>query len=171
MEGKDQIMAQLEDEFDRWENLLAGLHEQDIIARQLPSDLSIKDVMAHLWAWQQLSIARLEASIIDTVPYYPLDPAGLDPDQEENLERINAAIHSANLDRSWANVYKDWREGYERFMQLAEAIPAEDLMEAGKYAWLGDRPLMAVVEGSYDHHHEEHYGPLVQWLRENGQLG
>jgi ATP-dependent RNA helicase SUPV3L1/SUV3 len=41
--------------------LLASLSESQITTPNLPANLSVKDVVAHLWAWQQLSIARLEA--------------------------------------------------------------------------------------------------------------
>jgi hypothetical protein len=43
----------------RREQLLAGLGEEQITAVQLPSTLSIKDVIAHLRAWQQTSITAL----------------------------------------------------------------------------------------------------------------
>jgi hypothetical protein len=171
MQTKEDWLYQLQDEFDRWENLLAGLDEAYIVARQLPSGLSIKDVIAHLWAWQQLSIARLEAAIDDRAPTYQLHPNALDPDVEENLERINAWIHESNENRSWEDVHVDWQKGYQLLLDLAAAIPAQDLMAEGKYAWLHGQPLVAVLDGSYDHHHNEHYGPLVQWLRENDKLG
>jgi hypothetical protein len=41
-------------------------------------------------------------------------------------------------------------------------------MEPGKYVWLGDTSLSAVLEGSLEHHREEHYEPLREWLRANG---
>ena len=39
-------------------------------------------------------------------------------------------------------------------MQQAEAIPEAELLEEGRYAWLGDYPLMAVLEGTWRHHGE-----------------
>ena len=49
--------------FDRWELLLASLSEKQLTDSNLPSNLSVKDVIAHLWAWQQLSVARAEAAL------------------------------------------------------------------------------------------------------------
>ena len=51
MNDKTQMLAALRQEFDRWEALLAGLSEAQITAPDLPSGLSIKDVIAHLRAW------------------------------------------------------------------------------------------------------------------------
>ena len=52
MNDKKQIITTLKEEFNRWEELLASLSEEQITAPHLPSSLSIKDVIAHLRAWQ-----------------------------------------------------------------------------------------------------------------------
>ncbi len=165
---KQELTALLQDEFARWEKLLSGLSEQRLTARDLPGGLSVKDVIAHLWAWQGLSVARLEAALDNRDPEYQLGPAGLDLDSDENVDRINAWIHEANLDRPWKEVYGDWRSRYQRFLALASKLPEEALMQPARYAWLKDMPLSAVLRGSYLHHHEEHYLPLIDALAEGG---
>lgn len=71
MNMKDHILAALRDQFGRWEKLLASLNEQQITAPHFDMDWFIKDVMTHLWAWQQISIARMEAGILNREPEYP----------------------------------------------------------------------------------------------------
>ena len=164
MNDKEQILANLREEFNRWQDLLAGLSEEEITAPHLPGNWSIKDVMAHLRAWQQRSIARMEAALHDREPDFPRWPAGLDPDSEEDLAQINAWIHETHRDQPWSSVYRDWREGYLRFMELGEAIPEEALLEKGRYPWLEGHPLSLILVSSYNHHHEEHLEPLLVWL-------
>ena len=166
MDDKQQILDNLKDEFKHWEALLSGLSEEQITARQLPSDLSIKDVLAHLWAWQQRSIARMEAAVNNTQPTYPQWPEGLNPGSEEDVDAINAWIHETNLNKPWSSVYRDWREGFLRFIGLTEALSESHLFEAGRYPWLGKHSLSEVAEGTYEHHQEEHYKPLVIWLNQ-----
>jgi len=74
MNGKQQILTTLREDFSRWEELLASMSEEQITAPQLPSNLSIKDVIAHLRAWQQRSIARLEAAVLNRNPSFPGGP-------------------------------------------------------------------------------------------------
>lgn len=38
-------------------------------------------------------------------------------------------------------------------------------MDSNRYPWLKGYALSDVLIGSYDHHHEEHLGPLLEWLR------
>ena len=167
MNEKKQMLTILQAEFDAWEALLAGLSETQIEAAQLPAGLSVKNVVAHLMAWQQRSIARLEAARQGGEPVYPDWPAGLDPESEQDLDRINAWILATYRDQSWRSIHQAWLEGFTRFLELAREIPEKDLLERGRYAWLGEYTLMDVLQGSYDHHHEEHLQPLREWLRNN----
>ncbi len=168
MEDKQQILRMLRDELKRWEGLLAGLSEEQITARQLPGGLSIKDVIAHLRLWQQVSIARLEAGLHDRKPVFPEAPAPFDLETENDVDGINAWIFETYRDRPWSSVYRDWREGFLHFMELGAAIPETDLLDAGRYPWMGGYPLAASLLNSYAHHHDDHFEPLVAWLRKHG---
>jgi hypothetical protein len=48
--------------------------------------------MAHLSAWQKRSIARVAAALLDREPEYPIWPAALDPNLEDNTDPINALL-------------------------------------------------------------------------------
>ncbi len=165
---KAELLRLLGQEFDQWERLLSSLSQDQLVARDLPAGLSVKDVVAHLWAWQGLSVARLEAALDNRDPEYDLGPDGLDPDNDENVESINGWIHATNLDRPWMEVYGNWRRRYLWFLELAEKVPEAALMQPARYPWLKDAPLSAVLRGSYVHHQEEHYEPLLELLRARG---
>ena len=161
---KQHILTALREEFARWEELLAGMSEEQITAPQLPANWSVQDVMAHLWAWQQRSIARLEAALDDREPEFPRWPEA-DPDSEDSPDRTNAWIYATNRELPWSSVYQNWRGGFLRFVELAEAILEKDLLNAERYAWMHGYPLALVLLSSYEHHHVDHYGPLLARLR------
>lgn len=68
---KNHILAVLREELAHWEAVLASMSEEQIAAPLKPSDLLIKDEIAHLWAWQQRSIARMEAALHNREPELP----------------------------------------------------------------------------------------------------
>lgn len=169
MNDKAQFITVLREEFQRWEELLSSVNEAQMTTPLTPSTWSVKDLIAHLRAWQQVSIARMEAALLNREPEMPGWLAGLDPDSESNLDSYNDRIYQANRNQPWSEVYRAWRDGFLLFLELAEAIPEENLMEAGKYPWLKGYPLSAVLHGSYEHHHIDHLEPLIL-LRQNGKL-
>jgi len=174
MKDKQQILAMLREEFNRWEALLSGMSEEQVSAPRLPGDWSIKDVMGHLRAWQQVGIARLEAAVLDREPRFPAAPEGLDLDTENDVAALNAWIYATYRDQPWSSVYRDWRAGFLRFVELGDAIPERDLLEAGRYPWLRGYSLADGLLGSYEHHHEhrddDHLKLLLARLREGGTI-
>jgi hypothetical protein len=167
MDEKKHILKLLYEVFNRWEELLEELSEEQITDPRLPSNWSIKDVIAHLRAWQQISIARLEAARMDGEPVFPTWLGGSDPESEEDKEQYNAKIYIIYFDRPWEHVHRDWREGFLRFLDLGGAISEKDMFDKEKYPWLKGYDLFAVLQGSYGHH-EEHLESLLAWLRQNG---
>jgi Protein of unknown function (DUF1706) len=163
MPMKQHILAALREEFDAWEALLGGLGEAQITAPQLPASWSIKDDVAHLWRWQQRSIARLDAARLGRDPEYPDWPAGLDPESAGATDQINDWMRESSQGQPWALVHQEWRAGYIRFLEGAAAIAERDLLDSSRYAWLDGYPLACVLLASYDHHHE-HYEQTLAWL-------
>ena len=167
MNDKEQLITMLQEEFKRWKELLEGLSEEQITTWQLAPNWTIKDVIAHLMTWQQRSIARMEAALFNQEPDYSGWPAGLDPESEKDVDKINAWIYQTHKDQPWPSVYRDWRAGYLRFIELSQAVPEKDLFAPDKYHWLDGYPLAAVLQGVYEHHLLEHREPLQDWLRQH----
>ena len=173
MHDKQQILTALREEFTRWEALLASLSEEQITAPQLPENWSIKDVVAHLRAWQQRSIARLDAALHNREPEYPAWPAQFDPEEEGQLHDLNGWLYATYRDQPWSSVYRDWSQGFLRFLELTQAISEADLLDADKFSWLEGYALIAVLQGSYEHHqeHAEHLEPVIAHLRQQSSGG
>jgi hypothetical protein len=161
MNEKRYILTALQAEYKRWEELLASLNEAHITAPQLDDNWSIKDVIAHLRAWQQRSIARLEAAQHNREPEYPAWPEQFDPEAEGQPHDLNAWLYARYRDQPWSSMYRDWSAGFQRFLELGEALPEDALLELGRYPWMEGYPLLAVLQGSYEHH-QEHAEFLTQ---------
>ncbi|MEO6457497.1 MAG: ClbS/DfsB family four-helix bundle protein [Chloroflexia bacterium] len=167
MNDKEQLIAQLRDVLNRWEEVLEGMSEEQITVPQPSSGWSIKDDLIHLWGWQQVSVARMEAALHGKEPEYPnlAEMAGPDP-EGGNVDRANAWLHETNRGKPWSSVYGDWKAQFLRFLDLSEQVPESDLLPIGKYTWLEHYPLSAVLIGSYEHHVEH----LEELLAQLGQV-
>jgi hypothetical protein len=154
MNMKQHILTGLQDVFDEWEARLAGMSEAQISQSLEPSRLSIKDEIAHLMAWQQRTVARVEAARLDREPQFPAWPATLDPEDYDNTDPINAWIQETYRDQSWPKVHQDWRSTFQRLLSSANEISERDLLDGGRYAWLNGHSLALILIASYDHHRE-----------------
>jgi hypothetical protein len=163
MNDKAQIITMLREEFNRWEELLNRLSEEQITAPNFINEMTVKDVVAHLTVWQQISVERLEAARYSRHPEYSRWHPEFGSESEEELTEINAWIYKVRREQSWSALHQEWQERFLRFLKLAEATPENDLLEVGKYSWLKEYPLSAVLLGSYEHH-AEHLEPLLALL-------
>lgn len=166
MNMKEHILAALREQFESWEALLASLSEEELTTPHFDFDWSIKDVMAHLWAWQQISIARMETGLLDREPEYPRWLASIGGEWEEDANRVNALTFENNHEKSWSEIYQNWREGFLRFMEVGEKISEKDLLDGDRFTWLNGYSLAFILISSYDHH-QEHLEKLSSWLQEH----
>ncbi len=168
MNDKQQLLNELFDISNHWQELLSDLSEDEILQPLLPSDWTVKDIVAHMWSWQQASVARADAALHNTLPDYPSWWEINGPDPEEDVDRTNAYLFEACRDKPWSIVYADWKAQFEHFLELSRQIPEKDLLEPGKYTWMGNFPLAASAIGSLDHH-REHFETLRTWLQDDGR--
>ncbi len=159
MTMKSHILAALREQLEAWEATLARLGEAAIVARAGPSDWSIKDELAHLWAWQQRTLARVEAARLDREPEFPAWPFDPNDESEEGTQRINTWIYQTNSNLPWSSVHQNWRDCFLRVLDAAERISERDLLDSGRYAWLNGHAIAVFLLGTYDHH-QEHFEKL-----------
>lgn len=164
MNMKEHILMALQEQFERWEELLAGLSEEQMTAPSFDLDWSVKDMLAHLWAWQQISSARLESGALDRAPSYPLGTVNIE-NWEENADRVNAVTFENSHAQPWSEVYQNWKNGFLRFLELGGKISERDLLDGDRYPWLKGYSLAFILVASYDHH-QEHLEKLTHWLKE-----
>jgi hypothetical protein len=166
MNMKDHILTALREQFNLWEEVLGGMSEAQIITPLLPSNWSLKDEIAHLRAWQQRSIARMEAARLNREPEFSQWLPEVDPDAEDSTDQVNGWIYETYREQPWSAVHTNWRAGFLRFLELGEAISEKDLLDSSRYPWLAGHPLAFILVASYDHH-QEHLEKLLAWLGQN----
>ncbi|HSL42026.1 MAG TPA: ClbS/DfsB family four-helix bundle protein [Anaerolineales bacterium] len=160
---KEHILAALREQFESWEQLLANLSEEQLIAPQFDLGWSIKDVIAHLWAWQQISIARMEGGANDREPEYPRWIVDSIENWENDADGVNALTFERNSQKAWSDIYQNWKNGFLRFLELGHKISERELLDGDRFPWLNGYNLTFILIASYEHH-QEHFEKLTDSL-------
>jgi hypothetical protein len=166
MNMKEHILSALREQFARWENLLASLSDEQITTPRFDHNWSIKDVINHLWGWQQISIARMNAAAHNGEPEFPNWLKSFPGNWDENANQTNAWIYKNFHDRSWEEANKNWRKGFLQLLDLGEMISERDLLDGDRHPWLKGYSLAVILVASYEHH-QEHLEKLTAWLQEH----
>jgi hypothetical protein len=165
MSMKSHILAAMKEQFDQLDQLLASLKDEHATAPSFDDDWSVKDVVNHLWGWQQISVARLNAGVLDREPEFPNWLTGYPGNWDENADETNAWIYEDFHKRSWAEARTNWSDGFLRLLELGEKVSERDLLDGSRYAWLNGYSLAFILIACYEHH-QEHLEKLTAWLVE-----
>lgn len=163
---KKHLLAALREIRDQWETLFAQLDEAQLNAPMAPSHWSAKDVLTHLWAWQQRTIARVEAAQHNREPVFPSWGGEGDPDTPDNVNAANAFTYDTYHVQPWPVIHEMWRAGFQHLLDLADALPERDLLDTGRYVWLNGYSIAFILIATYDHH-QEHLEKMQAWLQDH----
>jgi hypothetical protein len=163
MNMKGHILTAMREQFERWEELLSKLSEEQISTPRFDLGWSIKDVMAHLWGWQQISVARMEGGLHDREPQFPAWVNELGKVWEEDANRTNDRIYELNHQKSWTEMHESWRSGFLSLLEAGNGISERDLLDGDRFPWLNGYSLAFILVASYEHH-QEHYEKLTAAL-------
>lgn len=114
-------------------------------------DWTLKDAIAHLTSWRWRSVARMEAAAGIDLPNPGWDAADIGEEDESRIDQINQGLYQRSRDKAVSEVLAESRESLDRLEAATLALSETELFESGRYAWLGDYPLGAVITGAAGH--------------------
>ncbi len=155
---KASILDELRTKYVALEAILAPLDETQMTKTGVIGDWSIKDILAHITAWQDRLLAWLHAA------RHNEEPTISGPDSEEEMDRLNEQFYKENRSRPLADVLGDFRSSYLQIVEAVQAMPEEDLIDPHRFAWLNGDSLRQLVAGDTYDHYEEHRQQIEEWL-------
>lgn len=160
---RPELLERLQDELGAWERLLAQLDDAALHAPRNAGRWSIRDVVAHLGGWQDVTLARLRAAARGGAPAFPTWRGGRSPANRAELDAVNAALHAQRAGSPWEAVLTEWRAGYAELVTITARLGSDDLTEVGRFEGLPGYALTAVIEATVAHH-VGHRAGVRRWL-------
>jgi hypothetical protein len=160
MEGqmdKAKILDEMRTKYATLEDILAPLDETQMTTEGVNGDWSIKDVLAHITAWQNRLLVWLHAATQNE------DPTISGPDTLEEMDRLNEQFYKENKSRPLDDVLTGFRTTYLQIVDEVQVLNEEDLTDPHRFSWMKGNPLWYVIAGDTYKHYQEHTGTIQQW--------
>jgi hypothetical protein len=110
--ASDQTASSLQSlikfEHDRFKESIDGLSQAELCNEAAVGNWSVKDVLAHLTAWERRLLQRVAGR--------PEDGA------EQGTPQFNESVYQKNRDRSWQSVKRDFTQVHNRVVSLSESL-------------------------------------------------
>jgi hypothetical protein len=129
---KALAIEKLRTERKRLEQNLGRLTREQMLQPGVVGEWSAKDVLAHLADWEAHMPVWMEAARSgDTVAEIE---TGLNWKQ---FDAFNQRIYERHCHQSLEEVLDYFQETHRHFMEWVEAMPEEEMLERGRYAFIG----------------------------------
>ena len=157
-QSKEELLQWVHDGRAELVNLVNQIPENRMLDQGVESDWSMKDVLAHIAAWEtKLSQVFADVQASDVQPDWPTTDAAVDA--------LNAQFHADNQTKSLAVVMSEFETSHAQALAATEAMPAADLFEADRFLWREGRPLWWMVAGNTYGHYGDHIPAIQTWLK------
>jgi hypothetical protein len=171
---KTEVLNQIREKHEELTALLGTLDEAQLTQPDVYGDLSVKDVVAHIVAWERMMLRWLANSQRGEpperfAPGYVVNQDDPEDVFENAMNGLNDKIFRENKDRLLADVLADFQATHADVMEAVGAAPDADLFDPDRFAWRMGSPFINAVEGNTYGHYEEHIDLIRAWLNDGRQ--
>ncbi|HEX6556644.1 MAG TPA: ClbS/DfsB family four-helix bundle protein [Ktedonobacteraceae bacterium] len=157
--NKTDVLKTIQSAHASLEELLAPLSEAQFCTATFEGQRSLKDILAHIAAWERLCADSIAELVHGELPNLP----------EEDDDTRNEQIFLENRDRSLHEVQGDFRDAHQELLRqlgvLFQTLPEEDLNDPRRFPWLEGHSLLAFIAGNTYDHYAEHAEQIRAWLQ------
>lgn len=145
--NKTQLLEVAHKEYRKFEMYLSSLSPEQMKAGNTPQK-SVKDVLAHLYEWQQMFFAWYEIGLRGEKPAVPAP--GFNWGQ---LPALNQAIYEKYENMPLDDVLMMFRASHAQSIQFIENLSDGELATPGLYPWMNRNTLLAYLNSTTGSHY------------------
>jgi hypothetical protein len=154
--NKGELLAALQTEHEAMERAIMSLAPEQMAADgALANGWSVKDLLAHIAAWEAEMVSALFHAVHGRTP--SLGRA------LQDIDAWNAERHAENAGRPLDRVLADWRGVRHALMQRVKGWAEEEL--GSEVSWHPGHSLVDLIKENSYGHEAEHRGDLEAYCR------
>ena len=142
--NKEELVKSIKKERRLLEQSLSNLSEQEMLLAGVVGEWSVKDIPAHLKAWEELLLIWYRAGIQGTAP--DIESVGM---SAKAIAAVNERFFHQYENWPLERVLIESQISYEKTLSAIEAIPEEDIFAQGRFAWTGRLTLAQYIVPYY----------------------
>lgn len=159
---KSDLLEVICTERARLESLLEGLTDSQKLESGVEASWSIKDILAHIAAWERLAYDRIHAAVSGDPLKFPLIKGDAD------IDKFNADVYEKNKDQPLAKVTTEFHDSHRDFVAQIETLDDDFISASLPFDWAGKITAQVVISANTHWHYVEHAESVGRWLDKQG---
>ena len=140
--------------------LLAQLSEEQMLQPGVEGKSSVKDLLAHITAWEQHLVRRLEAARHNGEAETYL----VEPGEPDDIDAVNELLFTRNRHLPTRQVLSDFYGSLQQVLQAVDALSERDLFDPQGLAQVFGTPVERIIGSDTFYHYPEHIASIRAWL-------
>lgn len=147
--SKAELLEDIQVQRRRLQRSLDRLTRSEMLAPGMVGEWSVKDLLAHLTAWEQLFLSWYQAGWRGHEP--TTAPVGM---SRKAMDELNEQIYAQNQARNLDEILVEFTKSYQQLWVTIQEISEVDLFATGRYAWTGSLTLADYIAGNTSNHYQ-----------------
>jgi hypothetical protein len=156
---KQELIQAATEERARFRQLVGQLSEAQMTQPDVQGTWSVKDIVAHVTDWEERMVRWLDQAVRGETPAMPAPGMTW-----EDLDRLNEQSYLASRDMPLAQVLDRFDRLHAAVIASMQAVPEEELLTSGRFAWMGGEALWHLVAANTYWHYPAHGARIQSWL-------
>jgi Protein of unknown function (DUF1706) len=133
---------------------LSGLTPEQMLITGVVGLWSVKDVLAHLAAWESEVVTALNQAQNKRIPALL---------SIEDIDEWNDEQYRVNIRRPLAVISSDFEGVHKMLRRMIEDLDEGWLLDNRRFAWMEGEPLWFLIEENVVLHEQEHAAEIRHW--------
>ena len=155
---KSDLLEVIQTERALLESSLEGLTDTQMTEPGVEASWSIKDILAHIAAWERLAFDRIQAALSGEALKFPLIKGDAD------VDKFNAEVYEKNKTQSLVGVITEFGASHTDFRSQIETLDDDFLTSPLPFDWAGKLTAQVVISANTHWHYIEHTESISRWL-------
>lgn len=171
---KTELLEKMSSDREKLEQLLVILSEEEMTNPGVTeTSWAVKDVLVHLFEWEQLCLGWYNSYLQGKYPSLPAEGY-----KWNQLPALNHQFFMKNKQRLLAEVLEEYQASYAHMHSSVMAMTEEELVTVGYYPWCGKWTVGNFIEASTASHYRWALRLIRKWVKQfhmhrvkNGGIG
>lgn len=148
------------------EKTISELSREEMLVTGVVGEWSVKDILAHLMAWEKLFLTWYESGIKNVIP--EITPVGMN---RKSIAAVNEHIFHQYEQWRLEKVLAEFRISYKTVLEIIEEISEEDIFMERRFYWTGHLLLAQYISGNTCDHYAWAKSKIRRWIKQRNISG
>ena len=155
---KSDLLEVIHAEREQLEKLIEPLTNDQMTTAEVAESWTVKDILAHIAAWERLACDRIQAALSGESLKFPLIRGDTD------VDLFNAEVYAQNQNLTLEQVLDEYINSHQEFMGLIETLQEDFLASPLPFEWAGKLTAQVMISANTHWHYIEHAESISKWI-------